>query len=154
MIFFIGFALWIILNGKITLEICLIGLVLSAALYFFCKKFLTPEPRTAKSPLKRFFLLMAYVWILIVEIIKANMQVLGIAVSRKLDFEPCLVYFKTDLHLAMSRVLLANSITLTPGTITVSLDDDLYCVHCLDRSMAEGIEESVFVKMLRKIEEA
>ena len=48
---------------------------------------------------------------------------------------------------------LANSITLTPGTITISLDDGLFTVHCLDKSMAEGIADSRFVRLLQRIEE-
>ena len=46
----------------------------------------------------------------------------------------------------------ANSITLTPGTITVSLTDNEYTVHCLDKELAEGISSSVFVKLLTKLE--
>jgi multicomponent Na+:H+ antiporter subunit E len=49
-------------------------------------------------------------------------------------------------------VLLANSITLTPGTITVSVHGDEFCVHALDSSLAEGIEEGGFVHILRKME--
>jgi len=49
-------------------------------------------------------------------------------------------------------MLLANSITLTPGTITVSLDDDEYTIHCLDASLAEGLENSEFEKALMKLE--
>ena len=50
-------------------------------------------------------------------------------------------------------MLLANSITLTPGTITVSVEDDRFCVHCLDKELAEGMEDSVFVKLLEEMEE-
>ena len=46
----------------------------------------------------------------------------------------------------------ANSITLTPGTITVSLSDDEYVVHCLDKELAQGIDSSVFVELLKRIE--
>ena len=88
------------------------------------------------------------------EIVKANIAVLSMAVAREMDFSPHLIYFRTDLKNNASRVLLANSITLTPGTITVSLDGDLYCVHCLDPKLAEGIDDSVFIHMLHKIEEA
>ncbi len=56
--------------------------------------------------------------------------------------------FKTDT----ARFLLANSITLTPGTITVAVEGDKFIVHCLDKTLAEGIESSVFVKLLKKIE--
>ena len=48
--------------------------------------------------------------------------------------------------------MLANSITLTPGTITVSLEDDTLLVHCLDKTLSEGMEDSEFVKMLEKLE--
>lgn len=153
MIFIIIFALWLIFNGKITLEICLIGLVLSAALAVFCRKYLGYDKNTSKKPVQRFWLLVRYLGILILEVIKANIQVIKITLSKDLEFEPCIVYFRTDLKDAVSRVMLANSITLTPGTITVSLEDDLYCVHCLDKSMSEGLDESVFVQQLRRIEE-
>mgnify|MGYP002513500138 CR=1 FL=1 len=53
---------------------------------------------------------------------------------------------------AAGRTALANAITLTPGTITVLLEDDVYTVHCLDESLAEGMNESVFVKMIEEIE--
>ena len=50
------------------------------------------------------------------------------------------------------RVFLANCITLTPGTITGSLKDGEYLVHCLDREMAVGLEDSSFVKKIRRWE--
>lgn len=72
--------------------------------------------------------------------------------SPKFKNEPVIVQFRTDLKSKMARVLLANSITLTPGTITVSLEDDVYTVHCLDKRLAEGMDTSVFVRLLRKLE--
>ena len=48
--------------------------------------------------------------------------------------------------------LLANSITLTPGTITVSVDGNRFTVHCLDKSLAVGLADSAFVKMLHEFE--
>lgn len=152
--FFVIFALWIIFNGKITVQIGVVGLILSAALYAFCRKYLGYGGPKKKNFIKRLGYLMEYIVVLIVEIIKANLTVLKMTVSKELDFEPQLFYFRTDLKETSSRVMLANSITLTPGTITVTLEDDLYCIHCLDKSMAEGMEESSFVQILRKIEEA
>ena len=49
-------------------------------------------------------------------------------------------------------MLLANSITLTPGTITIEQREDEYTVHCLDSSFIEGIEKSTFVKLLERME--
>ena len=66
--------------------------------------------------------------------------------------EPVIVRFRVDLETELARVILANSITLTPGTITVLLEGNEYTVHCLDKCLAEGMEDSSFVKMLQKIE--
>ena len=152
MIFIIIFLLWVIFNGRITLEITLLGLILSAGVTWFSKKYVGYSDKGGVT-LKRLPLLLEYLVILIVEIVKANIVMIKITLAPKLDFEPCIIYFKTDLKEQFTKVLLANSITLTPGTITASLEGDTYCVHCLDKSMAEGIGESIFVQKLRKIEE-
>ena len=49
-------------------------------------------------------------------------------------------------------MIFANSITLTPGTITVSLKGDELVIHCLDKTMAEGMEDTVFERLLEKME--
>ena len=49
-------------------------------------------------------------------------------------------------------MIMANSITLTPGTITASVDGNTYTVHCLSREMIDGIESSTFVRLLQKLE--
>ena len=66
--------------------------------------------------------------------------------------QPKLASFKTKLSTRGARVMLADSITLTPGTITVSLQDDTYLVHCLDESMEDGLYDSSFEKHLHEIE--
>lgn len=95
----------------------------------------------------------AYFWVLVKEIVKANVCVMKIILSPKLWPEPALVFFETDLESGLAKVMLANSITLTPGTITVSVEGNRFCVHCLDRELAEGMEASVFVELLKKMEE-
>ena len=98
-------------------------------------------------------LLVRYFWVLVKEIVKANVCVLKIILSPEDWPEPALVYFDTELKTGLAKVMLADSITLTPGTITVLLEGNRYCVHCLDRELAEGMESSVFVELLGKMEE-
>ena len=100
---FLMFAVWLILNGKVTMEICLFGGVISAALLLFMFKFMdySWKKELLLYSLVPFFA--KYIWVLIEEIVKAN--------------------------------------TLTPGTITVSVEDDTFCVHCLDTELAEGLED-------------
>ena len=66
--------------------------------------------------------------------------------------DPVIVRFQTDLKSDAAKVALANSITLTPGTITIGLEGDELIVHALDAELIEGIDESVFVRLLRKME--
>ena len=101
---------------------------------------------------RKLFQVLQYVFILIKEIIKANFEVIRMITSSRYEIEPAVVRFRTDLKTTPARILLANSITLTPGTITVLLEEDEYVVHCLDKSLAEGIDSSVFVSLLRKME--
>ncbi|MCD8327405.1 MAG: Na+/H+ antiporter subunit E [Lachnospiraceae bacterium] len=86
------------------------------------------------------------------EILKANVTLCGIILNLYQKPEPVLVTFHSSLKTDMARAVLANSITLTPGTITVNLEEDEFTVHCLDRSMAQGLDSSVFVKLLEKME--
>jgi len=63
------------------------------------------------------------------------------------------VSFHSDMKTPTGKTFLANAITLTPGTITVTLEGSEYVVHCLDQSLAEGMDDSVFVEMLSKLEQ-
>ena len=146
------FAAWIIFNGRITTEIVIFGLVIAALVFAFMCKFMDYSLQKEKLFFQKIFLFLGYVVVLIKEIIKANFGVLQIVLSRNEIPEPVLVKFRTTLKSDTARVILANSITLTPGTITVSLEGDELTVHCLDKSLAEGMEDSVFVKMLEKFE--
>ena len=150
--FFIFFLIWIIFNGQFTFEIAAFGVVVAGLMYLFICKFLNYHPKTDLLFCKKFFLVLQYVFVLITEIIKANFAVIKMIMSSRYEIEPAIVRFKTDLKSTPARVLLANSITLTPGTITVSLEEDEYVVHCLDKELAEGINSSVFVTLLRRLE--
>lgn len=150
--YIIFFLIWIIFNGQFTLEIAAFGLVIAGLMYWFICKFMGYKPSTDILLLKKSLLVIHYVVILIVEILKANGQVFKMVYSAKYQFEPAVVHFKTDLHTKFAKVLLANSITLTPGTITVSLEDNEYTVHCLDKELARGIDSSIFVQLLERIE--
>ena len=92
-----------------------------------------------------------YAGILLREILRANLAVIRM-VWRKKAPDPCLTTFSVPLKTTAARVALSDSITLTPGTITTDQDGDLLTVHCLDRTMAEGLETSCFVRRLQTME--
>jgi len=149
----IFFLLWIIFNGRITMEIVIFGLVIAAALYWFICRFMDFSPKREMRYLKKSGYLLQYLYHLLKEIIIANFATMKLICSAGRVVEPALVEFETHFQNDTSRFLLANSITLTPGTITVTVEGDKFIVHCLDKTLAEGIESSIFVKLLEKIEE-
>lgn len=145
--------LWFIFSGKVTLEIFLFGLVICGGLYWFMSKYMGYDIRKDFRLLMKLPLYIKYAVILVLEVIKSNLAVIRIILSPGLEAEPVFYTFETDLKTEVARVALANCITLTPGTYTVALEDNKYTIHALDKSFTEGIEESVFVKQLRKLEE-
>ena len=143
---------WIILNGKITLEILLIGAVLAAAIFWFMCKFLEYSPKYEICVAKNILWILTYFVVLLIEIFKSAITVYKLVYSRKIEIQPQMVFFDVDIKSEFLRFVLANSITLTPGTITVDVDEKHFCVHALDYTLAEGIESSVFIKILKIME--
>ena len=144
---------WLIFNGHVTLEIFLVGAVVSAAITFAWKKlFKTKKNAVLPSP-KTLWQSVRYIGHLIVEIVECNLQVMRLILHPKEEIHPQLVTFRTKVKDENHRVILANSITLTPGTITVGLQDDILRVHGLDRSFLEGIEHCEMEERLEKMEE-
>lgn len=146
------FLFWIIFNGQFTLEIALIGLFVAGLIYAFLCRFMGWSIHKDIHIMRYALFMTGYMFVLIWEIIKANAATIKMIFTVKYEREPVLVIFHTRLKSPVLRVILANSITLTPGTITVSLDGDRLIVHALDRDFIDGIEDSVFVRLLERAE--
>lgn len=146
------FALWVVLNGKWTAEIAVFGLVFAAVAYAFTWKYMGYSPKVDLALVRRLPSAIRYGAVLLSEIVKANLTVAGMILKK--DFEPRPQLVRFDVPLAKNRhlVALANSITLTPGTITVDLHDNHYLVHALDESLVGGLDDGVFVQSLVKME--
>ena len=151
--FFVFLILWIVFNGKFTWEILFIGMAISAVMYGFICGFLGYRPAMDLWGIKKAGAVLQYFLVLLLEIVKAAFAVIRVIFSSRYEAEPAIVRFRVQLRTNAARVLLANSITLTPGTITASQEGDEYVVHCLDKSFAEGLDNSIFVTLLQKLEE-
>ena len=144
---------WIILNGKITAEILILGALFAVAIFWFMCKYLEYSPKYELCVAKNFIWILTYFVVLVIEIFKASIAVYKRVYSKKIEIQPQMVFFDVDIESEFLRFVLANSITITPGTITVDVDDNHFCVHALDYTLADGIEDSVFIKILKKMEE-
>ena len=147
------FVVWIVFNGRITWEIAIFGVVIAALVFAFVCKFMGYSIEKERALYKKIPLLCKYIALLFKEVVKANLTICRLILTRKETVEPVIVKVPVKLHSEVAKVVLANSITLTPGTITVSLTEQELLVHCLDKTLADGMEDSEFVKLLEKLEE-
>lgn len=147
------FLAWIIFNGRLTVEIVLFGIAISGAVFFFMCKFMDYSFRKELNFYKKVPIFLQYCFVLLKEIVLANLTVCRMVLTRKEVVEPVLVHVSTSLKTDLAKTLLANAITLTPGTITVSVTGQKLLVHCLDKSLSQGMEDSEIVRILEKLEE-
>ena len=148
------FALWVIFNGRINLEVAIAGAFISLLLDQFMKHIMGIKftGATFWKCVKLFPDAVFYVIVLLVEMLKANAAITRLVLAQNISVEPCLVKFTTPLKTNAAKVALANSITLTSGTIAVSLEGDEFIVHALNRDIAEGLEGSIFERLLMRME--
>lgn len=150
--FFLLFAFWLLLNGQWTAEIAVVGLVLSAALYWFVWRFMGYSPRKEWACLRRAGRIARYFVYLVGEVMKSAWQTIRLVWSPRLEVEPRLTSFRARLRTDPGKVVLANSITMTPGTITIDVRGDQFLVHCLDESSGEGLEGSEMERRIALVE--
>ncbi|WP_347559697.1 Na+/H+ antiporter subunit E [Clostridium sp. AM58-1XD] len=136
-----------------TPEILILGIPVSGAVYWFCCRFLGYRMDYDRAIFKVIPLIMKYAGIAVWEVVKANVEVIRIVLSPRMNIDPVIFYFKTDLKTAGARTALANTITLTPGTITVSIVEDMLCIHALKREMAESLPIWHMIRILHQIED-
>ena len=90
-------------------------------------------------------------WLLL-EIAKSNIQVAKIILSGKLNIDPVMIRLKAGQTTEMGQVIYGNSITLTPGTITVDIEDGELLVHALTQSGADGLHEGDMDRRITALE--
>lgn len=145
--------LWIIFNGNFTIEILVFGIAIAATMLAFSCRFMDYSLEKEKRTYRNVFGILGYFLQMLIEIVKANLAVMHFIVTQKEEPEPMLVTFDTKLKNPAAQALMANTITITPGTITVLLKDGTYTVHCLDSDFAKDMEQSEFINRLKRMEE-
>lgn len=147
------FAFWLLLNGRITAEVVGLGLLICAAIYSMLNKTLGFSFQRELQLWKKAPQAVAYLLKLVWAVIVAGMQTMVLTLSPAAkEVAPRLVYIKRPVQTEMGTVILANSITLTPGTITCGVGKDTMCIHALDAAFAKDLDTSDFVKDIRKME--
>lgn len=150
--YFLLFGFWVLLNGKWTTEIAIVGVIVCAALYAFMCAFMGYSPKQEWKIAKRLPRIIGYFFYLVGEIFKSAWGTMTLIWSPEKEIEPRVTSFHTRLRTDAGKVVLANSITMTPGTITVDVQDDLFLIHCLDESFDVGTEGFEMEDRIARIE--
>ena len=90
-------------------------------------------------PFRSLLRLPAYWWWLLQEVIKSSIEVAQLVLSPSLPISPTLIEIETDEPGEAGKVILGNSITLSPGTVTIDVDGQSLLVHCLTRRAAQQL---------------
>lgn len=153
MLFTAMFLFFIILNGRITWEILLVGAVLCAAADLLACRTLGWNREKSRRTLRLLPDILRYAGLMLWEILKANIAVIHVILDPKMrELNPQLIPFRSGLRSDFARTVLSDSITITPGTYTVCTDGEELMVHCLGDSFRPDNGEVNFHQELLKLE--
>lgn len=130
-LFFSLVVLWLFLTATFHYQEFLVGIVVAFIIAIFTSSFYIKLGFPPVSP-KRFGFFIWYILILFYEIIKANLDVASRIIRPSLPINPGVVIIKTQLKSDIAKTILANSITLTPGTFTLDIEEDRLLIHWID----------------------
>jgi multicomponent Na+:H+ antiporter subunit E len=130
--------IWVIANGTLAVDTLITGVVVCAAIALAFASFARVYSVIRWSPKVIFYYLM-YFGVFLVELTKANLNVMRLVFSPRIDIEPGIVEIKTSLKSPIGRLALANSITLTPGTLVVDIKDDSLFIHWINVSATDPV---------------
>ncbi|MCJ7599953.1 MAG: Na+/H+ antiporter subunit E [Desulfobulbaceae bacterium] len=147
--FIIMFGVWMLLSGKFDPFHLSLGFISCAIVAFLSSDLLFPSPKM-KGKLTVFLQWICYLPWLTIELFKANLHVAYLALHpRMMDLiDPRIIKFKSTLDSELALVTFANSITLTPGTITVNVSSDGdFKVHAIDKACADSLPGEMEIKI-------
>ncbi|SNT29946.1 Na+/H+ antiporter subunit E [Tropicimonas sediminicola] len=154
-IFSVTLLFWILLNGALEVDVLLVGAVVAGAITFLLAgslSFLSGYRLTWESARAT----LGYLGYFLRELLKANLSLARVVMDPALPVEPAIVKVRTRLKNPVARLLLANSITLTPGTLTVEMKGEWLYVHWVfakttDPNVATAEIVADFEKFLEKM---
>jgi multicomponent Na+:H+ antiporter subunit E len=139
--FFIAFATWIVLSGKLDLFHLTLGIISCLIVASFSGDLMLTAARKKGLPYQWLRFIQYLPWLLY-QVFLANIHVMYLVFHPKMMelIDPRIIRFKSKLNREMSHLIFANSITLTPGTITVfvSIYGD-YAVHAIDEKCGQSL---------------
>jgi multicomponent Na+:H+ antiporter subunit E len=156
-VFILSMLFWLMLTFEFTLPNIIVGAVASFITSLVFTRFFIKNVYKLIQP-HRYFWFLVYLIVFIWECIKANIDVAYRVLHPAMPIRPGIVKVKTTLKSDMAKMLLANSITMTPGTISVDIIDDCLYIHWIyisseDPEVYTKIITGAFEKYIKRIVE-
>ncbi len=149
------YASWILLTATFRVDELVVGLIVSLLVALGTFDYLT-EHGLAHLSLKRLWYLIIYIPYYLWEMLLANFDMAYRVLAPSMPIKPGIVEIHTDLKTDVGKLALANSITLTPGTLTMDIKDDILLIHWIyvKEQSIEGATREIggrFEKFLKEI---
>lgn len=145
------FSFWILLSGEFNF-ILIASAIISCLFVSYLSHDLLIGKADVRLGLIRVFRFIKYLPWLMWQIVLSNIDVAYRALHPKMPISPTIFTFKNELRTEIGIVALANSITLTPGTITIDANEDEFIVHAIAVELAEGLMEGEMQRRIKAIE--
>lgn len=137
-LWFILIVIWTAANSSAAVETLAAGAVISAVIAYYLSQH--EVWRGVRLSPSRFYHFVRYTGAFFVELVRANIDMMRLVYSRRIDIAPGVVEIKTGLKSPVARLALANSIALTPGSLVLDITDDTLSIHWLDVKTADQAE--------------
>jgi len=149
------FVLWLLVTWSLEWQDLLIGVVFTVLVSLLAGNLLPERPTRLISPV-RWFWLALYIPYFLYYCVKANLDVAYRVLHPEMPIRPGIVKVKTELKTDLAKTFLANSITLTPGTLTVDIVGQVFYIHWINIQGEDAEEQTQiiirrFEPFLRKI---
>jgi multicomponent Na+:H+ antiporter subunit E len=138
------FLIWLGLTWSLDTQEVIAGLIFVTIASFLFSGMIQEELVKIINPVRLFWLIL-YIPVFTFYVIKANCDVAYRVFHPDLPIKPGIVKVKTKLKTDLARTFLANSITLTPGTLTIDMVDDILYIHWINITSVDQMEETKII---------
>ena len=154
LIFLLLFLNWVVLSGKFDVFHLILGVISCAVVTWLSQDLLYSDRRKkAGERLREAACFLQYIPWITWEVVKANMHVFKLAMTKEgyEEMAPRVVTFKTYLKTDFAKFVFANSITLTPGTITMLIRGDVFHVHTMSQFLEDDLLEGAIERKVAEV---
>ena len=147
----IMFAFWIFLSGKFSFILLLSGVMSSLLVSYMSNDLLIGNGNMKLGFIRTIRFIRFLPWLLW-QIVLANIDLALRTLHPKMPINPILINIKNNLKTDLGMVILANSITLTPGTVTIDVNENEFLVHVISEKAAQSLISGEMQERVKKIE--